>query len=74
MHEIVVLASSPADAETKAIAHVKSTNKGKGARSKATSEGLTKVLSVKPVGHKHCLEISNVPVAAIRAIPKRDIV
>jgi hypothetical protein len=68
MHEIVVLASSPEEAEENALSHVKATNKGKGNRSQATSESLTKVLSVKRVGHKSCLEISQVPVAAIKAI------
>ncbi len=72
-HEIVVAASSPADAEAKALAHVKSTNKGKGDRSKATSESLTRVLSTKRVGQKHCLEISTVPVAVIRALASRAI-
>ena len=68
MHEIIVLADSPADATAKAVAHVKATNPGKGTRPKATSERLTTVLSVKKVVHKNCLEISQVPVAAIRAI------
>jgi len=70
-HEIVVVASSPADAAAKALTHVKSTNKGKGNRSKATSESLTNVLSVKKVGQKHCLEISTVPVAVIQALSRR---
>ena len=70
MHEIIVLATSPADAQAKAIAHVKATNPGKGTRSKAASEKLTTVLSVKRVVHKNCLEISQVPVAAILAIPR----
>lgn len=74
MHEIIVVASSAADAEAKAKAHVKATNPGSGTRSKATSESLTKILSVKRVVHKHCLEITSVPVAAIRAIPRRSIV
>ena len=68
MREFIVLASSPEAAEENALSHVKATNKGKGSRSKETSKDLTKVLSVKRVGHKSCLEISQVPVAAIRAI------
>lgn len=68
MHEIVVLATFPEEAKEKALSHVKATNKGKGGRSKETSENLTRVLSVKRVGHKFCLEISQVPVAAIIAI------
>jgi hypothetical protein len=74
IHEIVVLASSSDEAEEKALAHVKATNKGKGTRSKETSEDLTRVLSVKRVGHKSCLEISQVPVAAIKAIKHKSVV
>lgn len=70
MHEIVVLAASPEEAEANALSHVKATNQGKGSRSKKTSENLTQVLSVKRVGHKSCLEISQVPVAAIKAIKR----
>lgn len=73
MHEIIVLANSPTDAEVKALAHVKATNPGKGTRPKATSEKLTTVLSVKRVVHKNCLEISQVPVAAIHAIPRSTV-
>lgn len=72
-HEIVVMASSVADAKEKAKAHVKSTNRGSGARSQADSQSLTKILSVKPVGDKHCLEISTVPLAALQAIPKKAV-
>ena len=72
-HEIAVVASSPAEAHDKAIAHVKSTNSGKGGRSKATSESLTTILSVKVVRDKACLEISTVPIAAILAIPKSSL-
>lgn len=68
MHEIVVLACSTKEAEVNALDHVKATNQGKGSRSKAASESLTTVLSVKPVRHKRCLEIAQVPVAAIAKI------
>lgn len=74
MHEIIVLASSKAEAETRAIEHVKATNPGSGTRTKATSEALTSILSVKAVRHLYCLEISTVPVAAIMAIPRRRLV
>lgn len=72
-HEIAVIASSVADATAKALAHVKSTNRGKGARTQALSQSLTSVLSVKLVGDKHCLEVSTVPLAAIQAIPKKAV-
>lgn len=72
-HEIVVMASSIEDAEEKARAHVKSTNPSSGKRSKADSQNLTTILSVKRVGDKHCLEISTVPLAALQAIPKKAI-
>lgn len=72
-HEIAVIATSAADAEAKAKAHVKSTNPGSGTRSQAVSQSLTTILSVKLVGDKHCLEISTVPLAAIRAIPKKAV-
>ncbi len=72
-HEIAVIASSVADATAKALAHVKSRNLGKGTRTQALSQSLTAVLSVKLVGHKHCLEISTVPLAAIQAIPKKAV-
>lgn len=72
-HEIAVIASSDADARAKATAHVKSTNKGKGTRSQTLSQSLTTILSVKQVRDKHCLEISTVPLAAIKAIPKRTV-
>lgn len=72
-HEIAVIASSVADATAKALAHVKSRNLGKGTRTQALSQSLTSVLSVKLVGHKHCLEISTVPLAAIQAIPKKAV-
>lgn len=68
MHEIVVLASTSEEAKENALAHVKATNQGKGTRTKETSKKLTQVVSVKRVGHKTCLEISQVPVAAIKAI------
>lgn len=72
-HEIVVMASSASDAEEKARAHVKSSNPGSGKRSKEDSQNLTTILSVKPVGDKHCLEISTVPLAALQAIPRETI-
>ena len=73
MHEIVVVASSPEEAKANALAHVKATNLGKSGRTQAESKALTKVLSVKRVGHKTCLEISQVPVAAIKAIRNKDV-
>lgn len=72
-HEIVVMATSVADAGIKAKAHVKSTNPGSGTRPRAVSQSLTTILSVKPVGDKHCLEISTVPLAALQAIPKKAV-
>ncbi len=72
-HEIVVIASSSTDAECKAKAHVKSTNRGKGKRPQALSQSLTSILSVKAVRDKYCLEISTVPLAAIQAIPKKSV-
>jgi hypothetical protein len=74
MHEIVVVASSPEEAKSNALAHVKATNLGKSGRTQDESKALTKVLSVKRVGHKTCLEISKVPVAAIRAIKDKSVV
>lgn len=71
MHEIIVVASSPEEAKANALAHVKATNPGKAGRTQEESMGLTEILSVKRVGHKTCLEISKVPVAAIEAIKKR---
>lgn len=72
-HEIAVIASSSTDAECKAKAHVKSTNRGKGKRPQALSQSLTSILSVKAVRDKYCLEISTVPLAAIQAIPKKSV-
>lgn len=72
-HEIAVVATSVADAEAKARAHVKSRNLGKGGRTQALSQSLTSILSVKLVGHKHCLEISTVPLAALQSIPKKSV-
>ena len=69
MHEIIVIASSAEQAEERALEHVKATNApGKGGRSKADSKKLTEILSVKAVNHGLCLEISTVPVAAIKRI------
>lgn len=69
MHEIIVIASSAEQAEERALEHVKATNApGKGGRSKADSKKLTEILSVKAVNHRLCLEISTVPVAAIKRI------
>lgn len=68
MHEIIVIASSAKEAEENALSHVKASNQGKGGRSKATSASLTRILSVKPVRQKLCLEISKVPVEAIKKI------
>jgi hypothetical protein len=73
MHEIVVVASSPEEAKENALAHVKATNPGKPGRTQEESKALTKVLSVKPVRHKTCLEISQVPVAAIKAIKNKNV-
>lgn len=73
MHEFVVIASSPEEAKANALDHVKATNQGKPGRSKEESEALTKVVSVKRVGHKKCLQISTVPVAAIKAIKAKDV-
>lgn len=68
MHEIIVIASSAEQAEERALEHVKATNApGKG-RSKTDSKKLTEILSVKAVNHRLCLEISTVPVAAIKRI------
>lgn len=72
-HEIAVVATSIADAEAKARAHVKSRNLGKGTRPQALSQSLTSILSVKLVGDKHCLEISTVPLAALQAIPNKSV-
>ena len=74
MHEIVVVASSPEEAKETALAHVGATNKGKRGRTQEESQELTRVLSVKRVGHKSCLEISQVPVAAIKAIKHKSVV
>ncbi|MBE7422771.1 MAG: hypothetical protein HS110_10150 [Zoogloeaceae bacterium] len=69
MHEIIVIASSAEQAKDRALEHVKATNApGKGGRSKADSKKLTEILSVKTVNHRFCLEISKVPVAAIKRI------
>lgn len=73
MHEIIVVATSPEEAKENALGHVKATNPGKPGRTQEESKALTKVLSVKRVGHKTCLEFSKVPVAAIKAIKAKSV-
>ena len=65
MREVIVTADSKAQAESRALAHVKASNQGKGSRSKTTSEKLTKVLAVTPTSKKHCLVIHSIPAAVI---------
>lgn len=67
IREVIVTADSKAQAESRALAHVKASNqgKGKGSRSKTTSAKLTKVLAVTPTSKKYCLVIHSIPAAVI---------
>lgn len=65
IREVIVTADSKAQAESRALAHVKASNQGKGSRSKTTSAKLTKVLAVTPTSKKYCLVIHSIPAAVI---------
>jgi hypothetical protein len=73
VHELVVVADSEADAEIKALKHVKAGNKGKGERTKAQSEKLTTVLSVKTASKKYCLEVHSFPISVFQELKEQDI-
>lgn len=65
IRELIVTANDEAQAKQRAIAHVKASNRTRGARSKKTSEKLTTILAVTPTSKKYCLAIHSIPASVI---------
>lgn len=65
VREFIITASNEEQARERALDHVKAANQGKGDRSKALSERLTKILAVRPTSRPHCLMIHSIPLAVV---------
>lgn len=68
IHELVVTADSQAQAEARALDHVKAGNQGKGKRTKAQSKKLTKILNIKKTSRPLCLEIHSIPATVMKKL------
>lgn len=70
VQELIIAASNPEEATTKALGHVKKSNPHKGSRTHSQAVKVTRVLSVRETGLDGCVAIHRIPLDVFSSASK----